>query len=94
MISTQGYYILSSTLREIDPDTAYVVCISVSFGFPYMVSVFPCFPYMITKYIIIYISLYALTSLYGNTAHCPGYGVAVGCYGLFIVTRTAIVTSQ
>ena len=37
---------------------------------------------------------YALTSLYGNTAHCSGYGVAMGCYGLFIVTRTAIVTSQ
>ena len=37
---------------------------------------------------------YALTSLYGNTAHCSGYGVAMGCYGLFIVRRTAIVTSQ
>ena len=39
---------LSSTLREIDPDTAYVVCISVSLSFPYMVSVFPCFPYMVS----------------------------------------------
>ena len=37
---------------------------------------------------------YAPTSLYGNTAHCSGYGVAMGCYGLLIVTRTAIVTSQ
>ena len=37
---------------------------------------------------------YALTSLYGNRAHCSGYGVAMGCYGLFIVTRTAIVMSQ
>ena len=27
------WYILSSTLPEIDPDTAYVVCISVSLGF-------------------------------------------------------------
>ena len=36
---------------------------------------------------------YAPTSLYGNTAHCSGYGVAMGCYGLFIVTRTGIVTS-
>ena len=36
----------------------------------------------------------ALTSLYGNTAHCSGYGVAMGCYGLFIVTRTVIVMSQ
>ena len=34
---------LSSTLPEIDPDTAYVVCISVSLGFHYMVSVFPRF---------------------------------------------------
>ena len=24
---------------------------------------------------------YALTSLYGNTAHCSGYGVPMGCYG-------------
>ena len=37
---------------------------------------------------------YALTSLYGNTAHCSGCGVAMGCYGLSIVPRTAIVTSQ
>ena len=37
---------------------------------------------------------YALISLYGNTAHCSGYGVAMGCYGLFIVPRTAFVTSQ
>ena len=37
---------------------------------------------------------YAPTSFYGSTAHCSGYGVAMGCYGLFIVTRTAIVTSQ
>ena len=36
---------------------------------------------------------YAPTSLYGSTAHCSGYGVAMGCYGCFIVTRTAIVTS-
>ena len=32
--------------------------------------------------------------LYVNTAHCSVYGVAMGCYGLFIVPRTAIVTSQ
>ena len=37
---------------------------------------------------------YALVFLYGNTAHCSGYGVAMGCYGLFIFPRTAIVTSQ
>ena len=37
---------------------------------------------------------YALTSLYGKTAHCSGYDVAMGCYGLFIVSKTAIVTSQ
>ena len=66
---------LSSTLPEIDPDTAYVVCISIC---PYFLIWYP----------------YAPTSLYGNTAHCSGYGVAMGCYGLFIVTRTAIVTSQ
>ena len=37
---------------------------------------------------------YWVTLLYGSTAHCSGYGIAMGCYGLFIVTRTAIVTSQ
>ena len=37
---------------------------------------------------------YALTSLYGNTAHCSGCGVAMGCYGHFIVTWTAIVMPQ
>ena len=37
---------------------------------------------------------YAPTSLYGNTAHCSGYGVAMGCYRLCIVPRTALMTSQ
>ena len=37
---------------------------------------------------------YAIVSLYGYTDHCYGYGVAMGCYGLSIVPRTAIVTSQ
>ena len=37
---------------------------------------------------------YALISLYGNTAHCSGCGIAMGCYGLSIVPRTAIATSQ
>ena len=37
---------------------------------------------------------YAPTSLYGDTAHCSGYGVAMGCHRLCIVPRTAIVTSQ
>ena len=35
------------TVCRIDTDTAYVVCTSVSLGFPYMVSVLPCFPYMV-----------------------------------------------
>ena len=37
---------------------------------------------------------YALTSWYGNTAHCSGYDAAIDCYVLFIVTRTPILTSQ
>ena len=44
------FYFLSSTLPEIDPDTAYVVCISVSLGFSYMVSIFPCFPDMVSAF--------------------------------------------
>ena len=86
LVKSNSFQNLSSTLPEIDPDTAFVVCIFVALGFPYKVSVFPCF------FLIWY--PYALTSLYGNTAHCSGYGVAMGCYGLSIVTRTAIVTSQ
>ena len=67
---------LSSTLPEIDPDTAYVVCISVSLGFPYMVSVFPCFPYMVSicPYFLIwqYNPLFWVWRCYGLlwTLHC------------------------
>ena len=82
---TCTYMYLSSTLPETDPDTAYAVCISVSLGFPYMVSVSPCFLYMVST---------CPYFLFGNTAHCSGYGVAMGCYKLFIVPRTAIVTSR
>ena len=41
------YSILSSAWYEYDPHTAYVVCISISLGFPFMISVVPCFPYMV-----------------------------------------------
>ena len=89
-ICTQYIYVYIYTysiLREIDPDTAYVVFISVSLGLPYMVSVL---------YSLVFLTCYpyALISLYGKTAHCAGYGVAMDCHGLFIVPRTAIVTSQ
>ena len=66
---------LCSTWYEFDPNTAYVVCISIC---PYFLIWYP----------------YAPTSLYGNAVHCSGYGVAMGCYRLCIVLRTAIVTSQ
>ena len=59
--------------------------------YPYHLVFLICYPYSLV-FLIWY--PYALTSLYGNTAHCSGNGVAIGCYGLFIVTRTAIVTSQ
>ena len=55
------YIYSSSTWCEFDPNTAYVICISIC---PYFLIWYP----------------YALTSLYGNTAHCSGYGVAIGCY--------------
>ena len=42
--------ILSSTLHEIGPHTNYVVCLSVSPGFPYMISVFPCFFYRVSLF--------------------------------------------
>ena len=71
------YVFLSSTLREIDPDAAYVICISVSLGFPYMVSVFPCFPYIVSicPYFLIwwYSPLFWVWRCYGLlwTLHCP-----------------------
>ena len=37
---------LSSTWREIDSDTSYVVCISASLDFPYTVSISLVFSYM------------------------------------------------
>ena len=37
---------LSSTLRKIDPDIAYMTRIYASLGFHYMISVFPCFPFI------------------------------------------------
>ena len=40
---------LYSTWHEFDPDTAYMVCISVSLGFPYMVSISLGFPYMVMR---------------------------------------------
>ena len=78
LISIGKYVNLSSTLPEIDP------------AYPYHLVFLIWYPYSLV-FLIWY--PYALTSLYG-TAHCSGYGVAMGCYGLFIVTRTAIVTSQ
>ena len=64
---TQEMYLtckyLSSTWREFDSNTACVVCISISLGFPYvvfispifpnMVSIFTCFPYtvMLSKHL-------------------------------------------
>ena len=47
-------------------------------------------------YFLVFLIWYpcALVSLYGNTAHCSGCGVVMGCYGLSIVPRTAIVMSQ
>ena len=74
--------ILSSTWREFGPDTAYVVCISVSFGFPYMISISLGFPYMV------------MLDTFKRKHHCSGCGVAMGCHGRCIVPGLAFVTSQ
>ena len=139
-------------MPEIDPNTAYVVCITVSLGFPYTVSVFPCFPYMISHYddvrmgaiasqitslTIVYSTVYSVVDQrkhqsYASPAfvrgihripmnsphkrpvtrkmfpfddvlmHMPLFPymaiqpivLCMGCYGLFIVPRTAIETPQ
>ena len=61
------------------------------FAYPYHLVFLIWYPYSL-GFLIWY--PYALTSLYGNTAHCSGYSVAMGCYRLSIVRRTVIVTSQ
>ena len=76
------YPVLCPKLTLIQPTwSAYPYHLVFLIWYPYSLVFLMCYPY-------------ALTSLYGNTAHCSGYGVAMGCYGLFFVTRTAIVTSQ
>ena len=77
------YWYLSSTQCEFDPDTAYVVCISVSLGFLYMVSVFPrfpdmvfifpCFPYMIKvpKHLNVKAIILDMALLWAARLHCP-----------------------
>ena len=59
-----GFLLLSSTLPEADLDTAFVVCISVSLGFPYMVSLFPCFPYMASVFHFLLIWLCTSNSVF------------------------------
>ena len=74
--------ISSSTWREFELDTAYVVCISVSLGFPYMVFVSLGFPYMV------------MLQTFKPKHHCSGCGVVMGCYGRSIVPGAAILTSH
>ena len=78
----QHYGVLSRTWRKFDPDTAYVVCISVSRGFRYPVSKSLDLPYMV------------MLQTYKRKRRCSGYGVALSCYGRCIVPGAAIVTSQ
>ena len=77
------YEFLSSTWCKFDPNTAYV---HIHMHWVFLIW-YPCD----LDFLIWY--PYALVSWYGDTAHYSGYGVALGCYGLFIVPRTAIVTS-
>ena len=71
--------ILSSTWRKFDPDTAYMVCISVSLGFPYMSFISLGFPYMVI-----------LQTFKHKRSGC---GDAMGCHGRPIVPGAAIVTA-
>ena len=92
--------IRSPNFQGLSPHTMFypVLCPKLTLKQPTW-SAYPChlvfliwYPYSLV-FLIWY--PYAPTSLYGYTAHCcSGYGVAMGCYGLFIVPRTAIVTSQ
>ena len=73
---------LSSTLSLIQPTwSAYPYHLVFVIWYPYSLVLLIWYPY-------------ALISFHGNTAHCFGCGVAMGCYGLFVVPKTAIVTSQ
>ena len=60
-------------------------------AYPYHLGFLIWYPY---SFVFLIRYPYALISLHGNTAHCSGCGVAMGCYGLSIVPRTVIVTSQ
>ena len=59
---------LYSTFDEFDSDTAYLVCISVSLSFPYMVSISLGFPYMV------------MLHAFERKHHCSECCVAMGCY--------------
>ena len=73
---------LSSTWREIDPDTAYVVCISVTLGFPCIVAISLGFSYMV------------MLQTFKRKRHCSGNDVAMGCCGHCVVPGAATVMSQ
>ena len=86
--SEQSQYIsmeiclLSSTCHGFDLHTAFVICISISLGFPHLVSISLGFPCMV------------VLQPFKQKHHCSRYSVAIGCYGRRIVPGASIVTSQ
>ena len=80
--SLQFYPVLCPKLTLIQPTWS---------AYPYHLVSLIWYPYSLV-FLIWY--PYALISLYGNAAHCSGCGIVMGCYGLSIVPRTVIVTSQ
>ena len=87
----------SPHMASLGHDIYPVLCLKLTLiqptwsAYPYHLVFLIWYPYSLV-FLIWY--PYALTSLHGNAAHCSGYGIAMSCYGLFIVTRTAIVMLQ
>ena len=73
--SLSTFQYISSPWREFDPDTAYVACISVSLGFPYMASISLGFPYLV------------MLQTFKRKRHYSGCGFSMGCYRRYVVPR-------
>ena len=74
-------FVFISKWREFDPDTAYVVCISVSLGFPYVVSKSLCIPGMVVLQTFKRnCHFFWMQRYYGLlwTPHCPSAGYCDG----------------
>ena len=81
-LSTFLLYIISHFIQYMARIWPYMVRISISLGFSYMVSISLGLPDMV------------MLQTFKCKHHCSGCGVAMGCYGCCIVPGAALVMSQ